>query len=111
MNDETDGIVAALGRLGTQVTMLAEHLGTRLGRSEAAQMQTRNELMAHMGRLRETMTEMRQDVLVNAGSSDQAWRAHDSRREKLRTLNETITFLIRRVWLLEADLRTLRSRH
>ncbi len=93
MSDETDASLAALGRLGTQITTLADQFAMRLDRSEAAQAQTRAELIARIDRLQEAMTE----------------RAHDSTREKLRTVNETITLLIRRVWLLEADVRTLKG--
>ena len=109
MNDKVDGILAALARLGSQITTLAEQLGTRLERSEAVQGQTRVALMEHTGWLQGTMTEMRNDVAVNIGATDQVRRACDGTREELSTVNETIGLLVKRIRLLEADVRRLKG--
>jgi hypothetical protein len=105
----TDVILEALGRLEAGQRELAGQFGTRLDRSDAAHLQTRAELMARMDGLHDTMTSMRNDVLVNYGTTDQVRRAHDSTREELRTVNEMVTLLVKRLRVLEADVRTLKG--
>ena len=109
MNDKADGIMTALARLGSQITTLAEQLGARLERSEVVQGQTRVALVEHMGWLQGAMTEMRQDVAVNVGATDQIRRACDGTREELTVVHETIGLLVKRIRLLEADVRRLKG--
>ncbi|WP_419760486.1 hypothetical protein [Acidisoma sp.] len=109
MNDKADGIMTALARLGSQITTLTDQLGARLERSEAVQGQTRAALVEHTGWMQGTMTEMRHDVAVNIGATDQIRRACDGTREELSTVNETISVLVKRIRLLEADVRRLKG--
>ncbi len=96
------------GRMGQLDTRL-DHLAARLDRSEAVHIQTRTELMARMDRLQDAMTDMRNDVLVNFGMVEQVQRAHDSTREELKTVNEMVILLVKRIRVLEADMRTLKG--
>ncbi len=40
---------------------------------------------------------------------EQVQRAHDSTREELKTVNEMVILLVKRIRVLEADMRTLKG--
>jgi hypothetical protein len=55
------------------------------------------------------MTEMRNDIVVNFGAIDHLRNAHDNTREEMRAVNEMVSLLVKRIRLLEADVRTLKG--
>jgi hypothetical protein len=109
MSDDTDSMPAALGRLGTQITTLADQLGTLLDRSEDDPVETRAELVARLGRVPDSTARLRHDGAVPVGARGNGRRVLGSTRDELRAVNETMSLLGKRIRLLEADIRTLQG--
>jgi peptidoglycan hydrolase CwlO-like protein len=133
MSDRDGLILAALGRLEAKVDDLgagqtAIHvaqakLEAGQAKLEAAQAKLeegykglredqtalRVGLMARMDRLQDTLTSIRDDIIVNMGRADRAHEAADSTRAELRALGEQVNAMTRQITRLQTQVRELRG--
>jgi hypothetical protein len=103
--DMGDDIMSILMRLEAGQT----RLDTGLSSLEAGQAKLRIDVMERIDRLQDTVTAIRDDIVVNFGATDAVKRAHDSTREEMRAYSEILTQIVRKVRTLESQVRELRG--
>jgi predicted nucleic acid-binding Zn-ribbon protein len=92
---------------------MADH-GAKIDRLESGQSLMRSELttlrvelMARMDRLQNTLTLVQDDITVNMGAADAAFRVNENTREDVRALREQVSVMWRQLKTVEAKVRQI----